>query len=307
MNQQKHGGFRGVITAMVTPLNDDLTLDTGSLERLVEHLISGGVHGIFILGTTGEAPSLPYEVRFAVIEQTCRIARSRVPVLVGITDDSMQDAIRMAEKAAGAGAAAVVAAPPSYYQVTQADLLYYFKKLALASPLPLMLYNAPLNTHCWLETATVVEAAAAPNIAGLKDSGFNMGYLHAVQEGVRHFPDFTVLVGPDELLAEAVLFGAHGGMAGGSNVFPRLFVDLYNAAIASDMPRVVQLQQKAIQFGNAIYRSAAHTANPARGLKCALTELGLCGPILAPPLRPYSIAEQRAVQAYLRNVPVTLA
>ena len=137
----------------------------------------------------------------------------------------------------------MVAAPPYYYQVAQAELLQYFKKLASDSPLPLFLYNAPLNTHLWLEAATVIQAAAEPNIVGLKDSGLSMGYFHAVREGLRALPDFSLLVGPGDLLAEAVLMGAHGGMAGGSNVWPRLFVALYEAAAAHDVDRVSALQQ----------------------------------------------------------------
>src|ERR1700733_6229622 len=224
---------------MVTPVDQDLNLDEEGLERLVEHLIAGGVHGIFILGTTGEAPNLPYDVRFAVIEQTCKLAGTRVPVIVGITDTSHKDAIRMAAKSYECGALAVVAAPPYYFQVSQADLLDYFKRLALESPLPLFLYNAPLNTHHWIEVETAIQLAAETNVAGVKDRS-----------------DFTLLVGPDELLAEAVLMGGHGGMAGGSNVWPRLFVALYEAALAGDLNRVVALQQRAGQFDTTIYRSA---------------------------------------------------
>ncbi len=93
-SQTRLSPLRGVITAMVTPLDQDLNLDQKGLERLIEHLIGGGVHGIFILGTTGEAPNLPYDVRFALIEQTCKLAGSRVPVIVGITDTSHKDALR---------------------------------------------------------------------------------------------------------------------------------------------------------------------------------------------------------------------
>ena len=103
--------LRGVITAMVTPLRQDLTWMRKGLERLIEHLISGGVHGIFILGTTGEAPNLPYNTRSALIEQTCKRLASRVPVIVGITDTSYRDALRMAAKSYECGALAVVAAP----------------------------------------------------------------------------------------------------------------------------------------------------------------------------------------------------
>ena len=299
--------LRGVITAMVTPLRADLTLDEKGLERLIEHLIGGGVHGIFILGTTGEAPNLPYSVRSAVIEQTCKRVASRVPVIVGITDTSYQDALRMAAKSYECGAQAVVAAPPYYYQVSQAELLQYFRKLASDSPLPLFIYNAPLNTHLWIEVATVIQAAAEPNIVGLKDSGLSMGYFHAAREGLRGLADFSLLVGPDDLLAEAVLMGAHGGMAGGSNVWPRLFVALYEAAVAGDLNRVFALQQLAVQFDTAVYLSADHTANPLRGLKCALSLLGICSTDVTPPFLPYSSKERERVQQYLRQVDVLSA
>lgn len=286
------------MTAMVTPLTADLTLDEPGLERLVAHLIDGGVHGIFVLGTTGEAPNLPYDVRFALVEKTCKLTAGRVPVMVGITDTSYRDALRLAARSCEYGATAVAAAPPYYYQVSQGDLLTYFKRMAAESPLPLFLYNAPLNTHLWLEVATVIEAASVPNIVGVKDSGLKMGYFHAVREGVRNFPNFSLLVGPDDLLGEAVLFGGHGGMAGGSNVWPRLFVDLYDAAVASDISRVAALQQDVVRFNREVYRCA----NPARGLKCALSLLNICGDALTPPLQPYSANERNGVQEYLRTI-----
>jgi 4-hydroxy-tetrahydrodipicolinate synthase len=298
----KHNPLRGVITAMVTPLDQDLNLDEKGLERLIEHLIGGGVHGIFILGTTGEAPNLPYEVRSALLEQSCKLARFRVPVIAGITDTSFKDAVRMAIKAFECGASAVVAAPPYYYQASQTDLFHYFRSLASASPLPLYLYNAPLNTHHWIDVETVVKLAGEPNIAGLKDSGLNMGYFHTVRQAVRAFPDFTLLVGPDELLAEAVLLGGDGGMAGGSNVWPRLFVALYEAAAAHDVARVAAIHQQAVQFDTAVYRSAAEPANPVRGLKCALSMIGICSSDLTPPLRPYSREERFLVEKYLQAV-----
>jgi 2-dehydro-3-deoxy-D-pentonate aldolase len=292
---------------MVTPLNQDLSLDQKGLERLIEHLITGGVHGVFILGTTGEAPNLPYSVRSELIERTCKLAGSRIPIIVGITDTSYQDAMRVAAKAYDCGALAVVAAPPYYFQVGQAELLQYFKRMAADSPLPLFLYNAPLNTRLSIDIPTVIEAAAVPNIVGLKDSGLNMGYFHAVREGLRSRPDFTLLVGPDDLLAEAVLLGAHGGMAGGSNVYPRLFVDLYDAAAARDMNRVATLHQQAIQFDNAVYRSAEDPHNPLRALKGALSILGICGAAMTPPLQPISTRERETIAQYLRGVESTSA
>jgi 2-dehydro-3-deoxy-D-pentonate aldolase len=287
---------------MVTPLDQDLNLDREGLERLIDHLIEGGVHGIFILGTTGEAPNLPYNVRSELIERSCKLVGSRVPIIVGITDTSYQDALRMAAKAYECGAVAVVAAPPYYFQVGQADLLQYFKRLASDSPLPLFLYNAPLNTRVWIDVPTAIEAAGEPNIVGLKDSGLHMGYFHAVREGVRSRPDFSLLVGPDDLLAEAVLLGGHGGMAGGSNVNPQLFVELYEAAVAGDLSRVAGLHQQAIQFDNAVYRATEDPHNPLRGLKAALSVMGICGTAMTPPLRPISNTERDGIQRYLQAV-----
>jgi 4-hydroxy-tetrahydrodipicolinate synthase len=307
LNHKSPQPLRGVITAMVTPLKQDLTLDQKGLERLIEHLIGGGVHGIFILGTTGEAPNLPYSVREELIEQTCRLVGSRVPVIVGITDTSYKDALRLAAKSHRCDASAVVAAPPYYFQVGQVDLLHYFKTLASESPLPLFLYNAPLNVPLWIEIDTAIKLATEPNIVGLKDSGMNMAYFHAVREGVRALPEFSLLVGPDELLAEAVLMGAHGGMAGGSNVWPRLFVALYEAAAAHDVSRTVALQRLAMQFDNAVYRSARHSSNPLRGLKCALSILGICSTDVTLPLRPYSSEERAQVEKYLQGVDVLAA
>jgi 4-hydroxy-tetrahydrodipicolinate synthase len=292
----------GVITAMVTPLDRDCGVDYRGLERLVEHLIGGGVHGLFILGTTGEAPNLAYDVRYDLIEQTCKLVRSRVPVIVGITDTCHQGAIRVAIKAQQCGAYAVVAAPPYYFHVPPADLRHYFQVLASQLPLPLFLYNAPLNTPLWIDVDTAVQLAAEPNIIGLKDSGLNMGYLHAVREAVKGRPEFSFLVGPDELLAEAVLLGAHGGMAGGSNVWPHLFVALYQAARAGDLPRVGELHRQVMQFDQALYRSAAFSANPLRGLKCALACLGMMREHMTLPLRPYSTEERTKVEKFLKTV-----
>src|ERR1700761_5358460 len=115
--------IRGIVTAMITPLKAGLSLDVQGLERLLEHLIDGGVHGIFILGTTGEAPALPHQTRSELIVRTCNQGGDRLPVIVGITDTSYEDALKMARISQEYGAVGVVAAPPNYFQVSQADLL----------------------------------------------------------------------------------------------------------------------------------------------------------------------------------------
>jgi 4-hydroxy-tetrahydrodipicolinate synthase len=195
-----------------------------------------------------------------------------------------------------------VAAPPYYYSVSQDDLLRYWERLASKVPVPLFLYNAPSNTHHTLKVSTVVRAANIENIAGFKDSGCDMGYFHTLRESLRARPDFALLVGPDELFAEAILLGAHGGMCGGSNVFPRLYVSLYEAAKAGDVNRVAKLHRKVIEFGSAVYRCAENPANPLRGLKCALAAMGICGDFVTSPLQPYSTAERESVRQYVSSL-----
>lgn len=214
--------LRGVIPAMITPLERQDRLEVAGLERLIEHILSGGVHGLFILGTTGEAPALSYRLRKELIKRTCRQVAGRVPVLVGITDTSFTESVSLADLAAQSGANAVVVSAPYYFPAAQSELLDYLEDLCRELPLPVFLYNAPTNTHHIFEPATVCPAAETPNIVGLKDSSANMIYFHSVQELLKDRPDFTRLVGPEELMAEAVMLGGHGSMCGGANFFPQL-------------------------------------------------------------------------------------
>ena len=287
--------FRGIITAMITPLTDQHTLDLRGLERLIEHLIAGGVHGLFPLGTTGEALALPMELRMDMITQVCRLAEGRVSVVVCVTDTSLVEATRLAEKAKDCGAVAISTAPPNYYPITQDEILRYVETLVRRAGMPLLLYNAPGNTHHTIEPDTVRRAAEIENVVGLKDSGLDMNYFRELRDVLAGRGDFSLLVGPEELLAECILLGGHGSMAAGSNIYPRLFVDLYNAAAAGEMVRVKTLHQEVLDLGRAIY----HGNNPLRGLKCGLGFLGICSPLLSEPLADYSSEKRAIVEQYI--------
>ena len=287
--------FSGIITAMITPLKNQSTLDQQGLERLVEHLIAGGVHGLFPLGTTGEASALPMELRMEVAAQVCRLADGRVPVVICVTDNSLVEATRLARKAKDCGAAAIATAPPYYYPLKQDEILRYVEKLARQAGMPLLLYNAPGNTHHTIAPDTVRRAAEIENVVGLKDSGLDMNYFREVQGSLAGRGDFSLLVGPEELLAECVLLGGQGSMAAGSNIYPRLFVKLYNAAAAGDIALMKSLHQEVLDLGRAIY----HGNNPLRGLKCGLGHLGICSSLLSDPLADYSSEEKAAVERYI--------
>lgn len=287
--------LHGIITAMVTPLRDQKTLDHAGLERLTEHLIAGGVHGLFPLGTTGEASALAMHLREEVIERVCAQAVGRLPVVVCVTDTSLAAATRLARKAKECGATAIATAPPFYYALTQEEILRYVERLARETEMPLLLYNAPGNTHHTIHPATVKRAAQIEGVVGIKDSGLSMSYFHEVHAALAGREDFSLLVGPEELLAECVLFGGHGGMAAGSNVYPRLYVELYEAAATGDVARVAPLHQEALAFAKAIY----HGHNPLRGIKCALGLMGMCSPVLTEPLASYTPEQRAAVEKYL--------
>ncbi|MHC4179652.1 MAG: dihydrodipicolinate synthase family protein [Planctomycetota bacterium] len=296
--------LRGIVPPMVTPLSDRDTLDGAGLERLVEHILAGGVQGLFILGTTGEGPSLSYRLRCQVIDRVCEQVAGRVPVLVGISDTSLVESLNLADYAADAGAAAVVLAPPYYYPAGQAELLQYVEQIAAELPLPVFLYNLPSHTKLSFEQDTLRRLIEIPNLLGLKDSSAEMIYFHKVRRLCERRADWSLLVGPEELLAEAVLLGAHGGVSGGANLCPRLYVELYQAAARGDTARVAELHAKVIEISQTIYRAADHGAAVIAGLKCALSCLGICNDLMAEPFRRPRDAERRLIEKHLAELDI---
>lgn len=282
---------------MVSPLLDNNRLDIEGLERLIEHIIQGKVHGIFILGTTGEAPSLSYSLRRELIKRTCQQVNDRIPVMVGITDSAPAESIALAKISAEMGATAVVAAPPYYFGLDQTELADYYQQLADQLPLPLYLYNMPSHTKINIDLTTVEILSRHTNIIGLKDSSANASYLNSVLHALKSDPTFSVLVGPEEMMASSVLMGAHGGVNGGANLFPALYVALYQAAVARDAATVAELQGKVMEISKRIYGVGKNGSSYLQGLKAALSVLGICNDFLASPLRNFK--EKAQISAHL--------
>lgn len=291
--------LRGIVPPMITPLLDAETLDGEGLKRLVDHILAGGVHGLFVLGTTGEGPSLSSSLQREVVRAACAEVNGRVPVLVGATDCAFAETLALASHAAECGAAAVVVAPPPYFATHQAELLGYFSRLAGACPLPIVLYNMPVHTKVMIEVATVRAAAQVPNIIGLKDSSGQMLYFHQVRAALADRPDFTVLVGPEELLAESVLLGGHGGVNGGANLFPGLYVALFEAARAGELARVRELHARMMTLSTQLYTVGRTGASMLQGLKCALALRGICAEALAEPFTAFGAVERTLIAARL--------
>lgn len=300
MNKKFPMPWRGLYPPMVTPLRERDALDVAGLERLIEHILAGGVHGLFILGTTGEAPSLSYRLRRELIQRTCRQVGGRVPVLVGVTDTAFIESVNLARHAAEAGADAVVLAPPYYFPTGQDELVEYVQHLVAELPLPMFLYNMPMMTKTVIESATIRRLLDHPRIMGVKDSSGDLGYFDQLLELARARPDWSVLVGPEALLAETVMRGGHGGVNGGANLNPRLFVDLYEAASRNATERVAELQQQVLQLGK-IYQVGHHASSIIKGIKCALALLGICDDFMAEPFHRFRELERRRVHQLLRD------
>ena len=300
--------LRGIIPPMATPLASIDQLDVRGMAALVEHILSGGVHALFLLGTTGEGPALSYKVRRELIERVCNQVGSRVPVLVGITDSAYAEARQIADVSAKAGASAVVMAPPFYYQFSQGDILRLTESMAAASALPLYLYNQPGLTKMWFHPETVARSAEIPNVWGIKDSSGDMSYLKKVLELVRKpHPEFSVLVGPEHLLAEALLCGAHGGVPGGANIFPHLPVRLYQAFLASRHKEMQVLQAEINSIGAPIWNAGETEPGYLRRLKAALSIMGICSGIPTWPFQSSTLEESKQIEAHLEKYGILAA
>lgn len=290
---------RGIVPPMATPLAGPDELDVAGLERLIEHILKGGVHGLFILGTTGEGPALSYRLRRELIQRVCGQIGGRVPVLVGVTDSAYPEMVQMADCAAKFGASGVVVAPPFYFQLSAADLLRLVESLAGSSALPVYLYNQPELTKMSFSPEMVERAAEIPNVAGLKDSSGDMDYLKEVMGRVGSRSAFTVLVGPEHLLAEALDCGAHGGVPGGANIFPELPVRLYKAYQEGNDAVGRELQKRIVAIGSPIWTNSEAGPGYLRRLKCALNLLGLCSAKPAWPYMESALEEREQIERHL--------
>ena len=277
---------------MATPLSGRDQLDHAALERLVERMIVAGVHGLFVLGTTGEAAAISVRLRKELVERVTRQTAGRIPVLVGVSDTSLVEALAAAEHAASVGADAIVATTPYYLPLEQEELLAYFRALHDESPLPLYLYNMPGLTKTWISLEVVRAAMEWPNVHGLKDSSGDLAYFREVASELHRRPDWSLLVGPEGLMVDTLAMGGHGCVGGGANVFPKLFVDLYEAATRGDAAEVERLQTQLTTLA-VIYGDGQYGACAVRGIKCALSLLGIGDEQMAATFRP-ATAEQRA-------------
>ena len=293
----------GLIPPMVTPLDAKRRLDKKGTRNMVHHLLKGGVDGIFLLGTTGEGPHLSYAIREELVKTVCGLVKGRVPVLVGITETDLDDAVAFAAKCKSYGAAAVVAAPPYYFKLTQAECAAWFTVMADRLPLPLIVYDMPAHTDTIIEPATIAKLAAHPNIVAMKDSSSIIALFNKFRVALEPYAEkFSLFMGPDEAMGEAVLLGADGGVCTGANLWPAQFKAMYLAAKAGDVETVRRLQRFTTMSSYLLYGLGQGQIGFLKGVKCALAEMGLIQNVLAAPFAPFAGRERAQVKAALKKL-----
>lgn len=290
--------LKGIIPPLVTPLENYDKLDVQGLYNLIEHHITGGVHGLFILGTNGEAPSLSYDLRKEMIKRTCELVNHRIPVLVGITDTSLAGLLELSEYSKSSGADAVVISPPFYFPVDQDEIVEYFKVMTPALSLPFILYNIPSHTKAHLSVETVVKIKEM-GARGIKDSSGDLLYLYSLIDAFRDSPEFAIYTGTELFLPETILHGGHGAIPGGANIFPNLFVRLYEASVNKDFDTIVYLREKVMKLNNTIYKVSKNPSRITMGTKCALSVMGICNDYMVPPLHKMKPEERELVEKFV--------
>ncbi|MGC5035148.1 dihydrodipicolinate synthase family protein [Streptomyces sp. DT190] len=219
----------GVIPPLCTPLTPDGEVDVPSLLRLVDHLVEGGVHGLFVLGSTSEAAYLTDAQRRLVVESVARHAGGRLPVLAGAIDMTTPRVLDHVAAVTAAGADAVVVTVPFYARTHPAEIVRHYRAVAAASPVPVIAYDIPVAVHTKLPGDVVLELAADGVLAGLKDSSGDLAAFRQVVTGVRDHPGitgFSVLTGSELIVDAALALGADGTVPGLGNVDPHGYVRL---------------------------------------------------------------------------------
>lgn len=290
----------GIIPPLVTPLKGRDSLDFPGLEKLVQHVLDGGVRGLFILGTTGEAPCLSYRLRRQMIERVCTLVGGRVPVLVGITDTAMVESLNLARYAADAGADALVLTTPYYFPAGQRELTDSLGRLIPELPLPLMLYNMPALTKVWFEIETLRQLSEFPQVIGVKDSSGDLEYYGKLLELRKTRPDWTFFMGPEHLLVQSVRMGGDGGVNGAANVLPRLFTEAHETAV-NHSGRADALQE-VIESFQRVYDIGKYASRHIKATKCALSLRGICDDFMTEPFHRFNPPEREKVEAILNEI-----
>ncbi len=295
MNKKKQTLLDGIIVPLVTPMKTPDEPDINDLRKVIDRVIDGGVDGIFILGTTGECPDLSYEWKCRIIEESCSYAGGRTTVFVGIINTPLNEAIELTKVSSDNKVDCMVLAAP-YYPISQEENLAYCEGYLQQCPLPVCFYNRPGQDDIVFKIEVINRLLRFKNVIGIKDSSANMDFFKEALELKKLKPDWAVSMGYEHLVAGAVPMGADGGITGGANLFPSLYVKLYNAAVSNNKSEVQRLQ--------AIVESiVSHVYNPdyLMGLKYALSCKNICSEIMADRSQVIDNEQKKMINSFLET------
>ena len=218
----------GIIPAVITPITAEGKFNEKAMRKLVNYLIDGGVHGLFIVGTTGEFYGLEPEEKREIFQVVMEETKGRVPVYGGTNGITTRESIALTRIAEECKLDAVSVLTPMFISPSQEQLITHYQAIAASTSLPVLLYNNPPKTGVNLAPATVAKLAETPNIVSIKDSSGDLTIAAEYIRLTRHREDFNVLMGRDTLIYGALCYGAAGSIAACANVAPRLCADIYD-------------------------------------------------------------------------------
>ncbi len=289
--------IQGSIVALVTPMEEDGSLDVAGLRKLVEFHIEQGTDGIVAVGTTGESATLDPEEHCEVIRLVVEQAKGRVPVIAGTGANSTKEAIALTREAKAVGADACLLVTPYYNKPTQEGLYLHHKAIAEAVEIPQILYNVPGRTGCDMLPATAARISHIPNIIGIKEATGKLERLAEIQALAK--PGFLLYSGDDATGCEFCLRGGHGVISVTANIAPRLMHEMIAAALAGDRAKAEAIDAKLA----GLHRELFIESNPIPA-KWAVFELGLAKKGIRLPLTWLSDACQDAVRAAMAQAEV---
>ncbi|HFC7319027.1 TPA: 4-hydroxy-tetrahydrodipicolinate synthase [Neisseria meningitidis] len=286
--------LKGSLVALITPMNQDGSINYEQLHDLIDWHIENGTDGIVAVGTTGESATLPVEEHLAVIEATVKHVNKRIPVIAGTGANNTVEAIALSKAAEQAGADYTLSVVPYYNKPSQEGIYQHFKAIAEATSIPMVIYNVPGRTVVSMSNDTILRLAEIPNIVGVKEASGNIGnnieLINSVPEG------FAVLSGDDSTGLPFMLCGGHGVVTVAANVAPKLFADMCRAALEGDIATARRLNEQLIPIYNTMFCEPSPAAP-----KWGLSLLGKCEPHVRLPLVALTEAGQAKVRAALEK------
>ncbi|MBS4944586.1 4-hydroxy-tetrahydrodipicolinate synthase [Neisseria sp. P0022.S007] len=286
--------LKGSLVALITPMNQDGSINYEQLHDLIDWHIENGTDGIVAVGTTGESATLPVEEHLAVIEATVKHVNKRIPVIAGTGANNTVEAIALSKAAEQAGADYTLSVVPYYNKPSQEGIYQHFKAIAEATSIPMVIYNVPGRTVVSMSNDTILRLAKIPNIVGVKEAsgkiGSNIELINSVPEG------FAVLSGDDPTGLPFMLCGGHGVVTVAANVAPKLFADMCRAALEGDIATARRLNEQLIPIYNTMFCEPSPAAP-----KWGLSLLGKCEPHVRLPLVALTEAGQAKVRAALEK------